>query len=548
MTIVGRSQIDHPALGTAGGSALHASIETIYTNVGDDLSARYDTAASIANSAVTTFTHNFGVPFADLKVLLYTGTHPNLVRVSDPTASGWTIAATVGFEKTQIDVTAPSSGGPHTFAVITVQSRGAEKLADLDDINTATPIDGQFLIYDTATSKWIANYLKYKTESATISSNTLTPATGANVQRITSGAADLQMVASPINGKVYVVTNETGSSIQIKNDTGATAANRIYTGTGADFTLKNQASVTLIYITGLSRWVLAGGGGGGGLAPLPAAATISPAVAGTHYLTNTSGGAFTATLPAGLAGSVIMFSDANETWHTFQLTIAPATGEKIDNLATNETLVCDVQRGWVELSWNSVLASWSLRSLAATDFTFASLTNAGIVSTGTQTFAGAKTFVGAVTPSAGIVGKTDGAAVTAGNVGQVLEQTRLRSAGTSLTTGVAANVTATALTLTAGEWDITGIAGFNGSGTTTVASAVATISTTSATVGGGDTYGINSTVFEHGNVTSVGSINLRLPIFRVSISSSTIYYLAVVAGFSGSTLTAYGNIRATRIA
>ena len=363
MTIVGRAQLDHPALGTAGGSALHASIETIYTNIGNDLAARFDTAASIANSAVTTFTHNFGVQFADLKVLLYTGTHPNLVRVADPVASGWTIVATSGFLKTKIDVTAPASGGPHTFAVITMQSRGAEKLADLDDINPAVPIDGQFFIYDTATSKWIANYLKYKTESTSIASNTLTPPTGANIQRITSGAADLQMVASPINGKLYVIINETGSSIQVKNDTGATAANRIYTGTGADFTLKNQAAISLIYNSGLSRWVLSGGGGGGGLAPLPASATVSLAVAGTHYLTNTSGGAFTATLPAGIAGSVIAFSDANETWDTFQLTIAPATGEKIDNLATNESLVCDVKRGWVELSWNSALSSWSLKSV-----------------------------------------------------------------------------------------------------------------------------------------------------------------------------------------
>lgn len=363
MAIVGRAQLDHPALGTAGGSALHASIETIYTVVGNDLTGRYDVFTSIANSAVSTITHNYGVPFADLKILLYTGTHPNLNRVADPVASGWAIVATPGNLKTQINVTAPSSGGPHTFAVVQVQSRGAEKLADLDDINTAVPIDGQFLIYDTATSKWIANYLKYKTESTTIASNTLTPPTGANIQRITSGSADLQMVASPINGKLYVVINETGSSFQIKNDTGATAANRIFTGTGADFTLKNQASVTLIYNSGLSRWVLAGGGGGGGLAPLPASATINPAVAGTHYLTNTAGGAFTATLPAGIAGSVIMFSDANETWDTFQLTIAPATGEKIDNLATNETLVCDVKRGWVQLSWNSVLSSWSLRSV-----------------------------------------------------------------------------------------------------------------------------------------------------------------------------------------
>jgi hypothetical protein len=43
----------------------------------------------------------------------------------------------------------------------------------------------------------------------------------------------------------------------------------------------------------------------------------------------------------------------------------------------------------------------------------------GIVSTGTQTIAGAKTFTGAFTPSGGIVGKTDGAA-SSGNVSEII--------------------------------------------------------------------------------------------------------------------------------
>jgi hypothetical protein len=351
MTLVGRAQLDHPALGAAGGSALHASIESIYTVIGNDLAARYNTAASIANSAVTTFTHNFGVQFADLKVLLYTGTHPNLVRVADPVASGWVIAATVGFEKTQIDVTAPSSGGPHTFAVITMQSRGAEKLADLDDINTTAPIDGQFLIYDTATSEWIPAYLKYKSETATIASNTLTPTTGANIQRITSGAADLQMVASPVAGKFYVLVNETGTDFLIKNDTGGTAANRIYTGTGVDLTLKNQAAISLLYNSGLSRWIVAGGSGGGGLATELQSSAFT-ASAGKHYLVDNSASAFTGTLPAGSAGTVIRFSDNSRVWASRNFTIAPASGETIDGLAANETLVCDVSGAFVQVMWN----------------------------------------------------------------------------------------------------------------------------------------------------------------------------------------------------
>jgi hypothetical protein len=137
MTIVGRSKIDHPAFGADGGTALHAAIETIYTNIGDDLPGRFETASSIANSAVTTFDHNFGMAFSELKVLLYTGSHPNLTRVADPVAAGWVIAGTSGFDKTKIDVTAPSSGGPHTFALSITQGAFAEKLSDLPSFTSA---------------------------------------------------------------------------------------------------------------------------------------------------------------------------------------------------------------------------------------------------------------------------------------------------------------------------------------------------------------------------------------------------------------------------
>lgn len=394
MTIVGRSQIDHPALGTAGGSALHAAIETIYTNIGNDLAGRYETAASVANSTLTTFTHNFGVQFSDLKVLLYTGTHPNLTRVSDPVASSWTIAANGTNPKTEIDVTTPPSGGPHTFALMVTHGRGAEKLKDLDDVDfSVAPVDGQLFIYDSGTSKWEPAFLRYTAETAAIASNTITPTTGTTMQRITSGTGDIQMVAGPTAGKVYVLVNETGSDKTLKNDTGATAANRIYTGSGADLTLKNQAAVTLIYNSGLSRWVVAGGSGGGGLSP-NAQNTSFTAAPGNNYLTDTSGGAITATLPAGTTGATIRFVDATESWGTNNLTITPASGEEIDLLATDESLICDVVRGWVELSWNG--SFWAFSSLASTTVGVATATTPGIVSTGAQSFAGLKTFIDGV--------------------------------------------------------------------------------------------------------------------------------------------------------
>ena len=103
MTVVGRSKLDHPALGTTGGSSLHSTIEGLWESVSDDLGSRYSEHASVANSGTVTIDHNFGKAIDLLKVHILTGTHPNLTKVKDSAAAGWTIAATSGFEKEKID-------------------------------------------------------------------------------------------------------------------------------------------------------------------------------------------------------------------------------------------------------------------------------------------------------------------------------------------------------------------------------------------------------------------------------------------------------------
>jgi len=118
MAIISRRQYDHPALATAGGSALHASISNLYTVLGDDSMSRYKAFTAVANSSVGVIAHEFGLDFANLKVQIFTGTYPALTLVSDPIGTGWTVAATAGLASRSIDVTAPASGGPHTYAVL----------------------------------------------------------------------------------------------------------------------------------------------------------------------------------------------------------------------------------------------------------------------------------------------------------------------------------------------------------------------------------------------------------------------------------------------
>lgn len=117
MTAVGRRGLDHPALAAAGGSGLHAAIELMWTAVSNDEGGRWYPRGPVGVSTMETITHGYGVPFAELMPLLYTGTYPNLARVPDPASAGWVIAATGGTSKTQIDITTPNSGGPFNFVL-----------------------------------------------------------------------------------------------------------------------------------------------------------------------------------------------------------------------------------------------------------------------------------------------------------------------------------------------------------------------------------------------------------------------------------------------
>lgn len=154
-TTVSRLSIDFPDLGYDGGAGLETVVKGAWTKFGDNMAGRYSESTGIDDSTTVEIAHNFGAAFEEYHILLYTGSHPNLTRVADPTAAGWTIAATSGSEKTSIDVTTPASGEPHSFAVVIIH--GATALGELTDVDleTTPPEDGQALIYDSASGDFI---------------------------------------------------------------------------------------------------------------------------------------------------------------------------------------------------------------------------------------------------------------------------------------------------------------------------------------------------------------------------------------------------------
>jgi len=186
----------------------------------------------------------------------------------------------------------------------------------------------------------------------------------------------------------------------------------------------------------------------------------------------------------------------------------------------------------------TAIASGTLTLPAATDTlvgkaTTDILTNKTLNSTGT----GNVLQVSGVTVSAGqYPGEPTTGSATAGNVGEVVTATVLRSANQAITTATQSNVTS--ISLTAGDWDVRGVVGFsNGTSATVIA---AGISTTTATLPGFDGPQFNLT-----GATWTGDFQMGVPVARISISGTTTVFLVARITYTGAT-TVYGTLTARR--
>jgi microcystin-dependent protein len=153
-----------------------------------------------------------------------------------------------------------------------------------------------------------------------------------------------------------------------------------------------------------------------------------------------------------------------------------------------------------------------------------------------------------------VPGSTSGSAIASGFVGEVLSATKLRSAASSISNTIAANVTASPLVLTEGVWEVSGMVGYDPVTTLTSTSFYACISKTSGTFSAADTLGVPNSDGEVraqilGNAGD-NDVTVSIPPVRVYVpSESTVsYYLIGRADFSAGTCNVYGSLRAVRIA
>lgn len=107
--------------------------------------------------------------------------------------------------------------------------------------------------------------------------------------------------------------------------------------------------------------------------------------------------------------------------------------------------------------------------------------------------------------------------------------------------------TVAAITLTPGDWDVSGIVGFLPEGGSTLIALFASISLVDGSIS--SAIGETSTLAYPSGGVDVGTLKNRLPtpVLRVSLAAMTTVYLVAYAAFNGGTMMASGKIRARRV-
>lgn len=129
-TNIGRLSVADPDLGydtLDGGTNLHTQLRGNFTKFSDHLMWRY-LSTTLADSASTTITHNFGFNLAKLKVLIW---ESGILRTDAQVAADYTIAESGGSSTTAIVVT-NVSGGSKTFVAAVFGGKYGINSSDFD--------------------------------------------------------------------------------------------------------------------------------------------------------------------------------------------------------------------------------------------------------------------------------------------------------------------------------------------------------------------------------------------------------------------------------
>jgi hypothetical protein len=130
----------------------------------------------------------------------------------------------------------------------------------------------------------------------------------------------------------------------------------------------------------------------------------------------------------------------------------------------------------------------------------------------------------------------------AGNVGEYVSSTVLVANAVSMVTNVGKTVTS--ITLTPGDWDVTGLVGSRTAATTSISHTSQSISLVDNTMGGiGNETSRNNGAYVPGALSFLEAT----PVVRISIATTTVVYMVAHALFTIAAVDCYGVLRARRV-
>jgi hypothetical protein len=227
---------------------------------------------------------------------------------------------------------------------------------------------------------------------------------------------------------------------------------------------------------------------------------------------------------------------------TIDCGVINTTALTIGGSGTNNISSCSFGSGTAEVITISATLTISNSSINSTNST-AVITGAGTINYVNLAFVQKATISTSTQSVAGVAMGSTTTAPTAGMIGEQLRGTRASGSASSLTSLTALSYAS--VSLTPGIWDISVIGSFISGGTTNATEYIVSISSTNNTLSGAS--GDQQVVLD----TLSGIINfaptLVVPSFRVTLTSTTIYYAVAQSTFTISTMSVYGRISATRV-
>jgi hypothetical protein len=252
---LGRHLVTWPDLGYDPGTGLRDAIHAAIAFVSNNIGRRWSGSQTLAPAASLNLQHNFGLSYdaGQLRVRLFSS---GMELTEAQVAASFTIVSTIGSLTTSITVT-NTSGSSQTIEVYAEPELTIRK----NDLDT----DFSARIKEIFTTSHI---------DATTGTDVTLATASTSFKRLTAGASLISIGGIPApatsESKILVLTNTSNASVNVlNNSTGASAANRIRTGTGSTLVLQGTASLILVYDVSSSTWRVVGGSGGGGFAVKP---------------------------------------------------------------------------------------------------------------------------------------------------------------------------------------------------------------------------------------------------------------------------------------